>query len=525
MPVSPINSTQATTEVANTNQVAARTQTAQPSTPEQVSAAGVTPRDGDLAASLMRTQLATIAGTTAPTTTPALNPRGTFQAPVNNFLTNTFRVPASAFNQTSLAVNSANQLQSAQLTFDQGGSITMFLGLPPSNPFPPQTTAQIPRVVLDPAGVLSFARNMTPLTDAQRSAIQNLYAVDQVSRGNYAANVQNLASALTAIKNACGSNAVADALINKTIGTLRGAYAQLANFKAPSPDPDTLYKAVATTLDRLPALGFRNQDLLNDARNILGIGYSNYLLNRLPINGANNPTATTRGPLAAFNPDAPLADAQANPAKVFGAGLTKYLNSIGIFGVNPAAVNYQVNSANAIQAATVALGNGQNMTLLFSGAFPPTNANPPQIAFSGTRGARQFADIARNDPATQQRLSAFFTANAAPRAAYVTNLNNLIAGFQALQRSPVPAVRLVANDSVARLQAAVRGLNAANPIIPNVLGLYQTIGDNLDAITANFSDLTSTERAALDTLNRSTYPIGLINYFARPVVLSQPATT
>ncbi|MEW6733364.1 MAG: hypothetical protein AB1489_18700 [Acidobacteriota bacterium] len=453
---------------------------------------------------------------------PALNPRGAFQAALNTFLANTFRIPNTTINNanTSLAVNSANQLQSVEVVFNDGGVMRLFNNLPPSNPFPPQSTAQIPRVYLTLSGVLSYAKNAQPLTSTQRDQIAKLYAIDRASRRNYGVNVQNLASALTQIKNNSNLDAQTVQLINNTIAFLGNAYNQIANFNGRSPDPDTVYKQVANTLRTLTNISAVDTYSLNTALNILGIGYANYMFNRLPINGTNNPTATNAAALPAFNAAKALSQAQAVPDQVFGNAVSTYLLSIGIQDI-PFLRQYQINSADKVQGVEVSLiFNNQTMTVFFNGNFPVTNTTPPQIVFSGDEGARVFARIADNDPATAQRLKTFFVNNPGPRAAYIINLNNLIAGFQVLKTSSNVVVQQIANDTINSLQNAVNGLNASSPIVPDVLDLYQQVGLALDIITV-VDNLNTTQLQALDTLNRSTFPIGLVNYFARPVVLSQ----
>jgi hypothetical protein len=175
------------------------------------------------------------------------------------------------------------------------------------------------------------------------------------------------------------------------------------------------------------------------------------------------------------------------------------------------------------------------MTILFNG-FPVTSANPPQIQFSGANrrfnpantepdSAQLFASLAGNNPATQQRLVNFFTANAAPRAAYVANLNNLISGLQTVQNGGIQNQQLATavSSQINRLRNAVNGLNANPPVVPNVLGLYKQVSRLLTRFS-NAKLTNTTQTQALDTLTRSTLPIGLTNYFIWPTVLSQPAT-
>ncbi|MEW6732655.1 MAG: hypothetical protein AB1489_15105, partial [Acidobacteriota bacterium] len=130
-------------------------------------ASGLAAQDALLGASFAKFQLGVslnATGSTSSGTTgvpPSLNPRGAFQNNLNSFMANIFNVPNNRFrnNLTSLTVNSADQLQNGQMVFKGGGTANLFLGFPPSNPFPPTTTAQIPRLVLDPAAVLSFSNN------------------------------------------------------------------------------------------------------------------------------------------------------------------------------------------------------------------------------------------------------------------------------------------------------------------------------------------------------------------------------
>ncbi|MBI4852334.1 MAG: hypothetical protein HY819_11105 [Acidobacteria bacterium] len=474
------------------------------------------------------TSSTTATSSTNPTTsTPALNPLGTFQQPLNNFLANIFRVPNAAINntQTNIQVNSANQFQTGELSLNGGGTIRLFNNLPPSNVFPPQTTAQIPRVYLDSQGVISVARSMQPLAQDQRNQIANLYSVDQASRRNYGVNVQNIASALTQIKNSSSLDPQTTQLVNAAIASLGNSYNQIANFAGRTPDPDTVYKQVTNVLQLLNGKAGVNQSSVNNALNIVGIGYSNYLFNRLPINGTNNPTATTAAALPAFNANKPLSQAQANPSATFGSNVLSYLNSIGITGVDPGQIQYQVNSADKLQTASVRIpGSNQPVTLFFNGNFPVTNATPPQIEFGGIRGARDFTRVENGNPATQQRLVNFYTNNAQPRANYVANLNNIIAGLQTFLGGCDPTTQRIVSDNITLLQNAVTGLNATPTKVPDVLRLYKQVGQTLDFLgQINPNTFSSAQRQALNTLNSSTLPIGITNYYARPVTQTQSA--
>ena len=485
---------------------------------------------------------------------PALDPKTAFQEPLKSFLSTVFRLSNDSYKDPfiSLAVNSAQGLQYSQVKFLDGlgaGSISLCLGLPGQSPtgtpnagglqtpFPPTTTAQIPRVILDPQGVLTFAANSSALTADQKNAIDLLYSVDQVSRGNYAANVLNLARALTLIKNsASGDDIVINGVIDETIKLLEKTYNALANFNANAPDPDVVYGIVAGTLRQISTSNIISKTSLITALNILGIGSSNYMFNRLPINGTNNPVPSTRGALPPFTPNSPLSAAQGNPSATFGPGVLSYLSSIGIQLLSPSII-YQVNSADKLQAATVALDN-QTMTIFFTGSnFPPTSANPPQVVFSTIpntfpflrTAASQYARIANNDPVVAQRVQNFFANNASPRAAYLANLNNLIFGFRVLDSNLnlPPKVRFAVKDAIDNLQKAINGLNQNPAAIPDVLGLYKQISGDLDDVisgllsSTNRLDFNAQQITAIVTLVTSTLPIGLINYYLRPVVLSQ----
>ncbi|KAF0248762.1 MAG: hypothetical protein FD167_1834 [bacterium] len=476
---------------------------------------------------------------------PALDPKAAFQVPLRSFLSTVFRLSNDSYKDpfVSLAVNSAQGLQYSQVKFLDGlgaGSISLCLGLPGQSPtgtpnagglqtpFPPTTTAQIPRVILDPQGVLTFAANSSALTADQKNAVDLLYSVDQVSRGNYAANLLNLARVLTLIKNSASrDDVVINAVINETIKSLEKAYTALADFNANAPDPDVIYGIVAGALRQISSSSIASKASLNTALNILGIGYSNYLFNRLPINGTNNPVPSTRGALPAFTPNSPLSAAQANPSATFGPGVLSYLSSIGIQFFSTSNILYQVNSADRLQAAIVPLDN-QTMTIFFTGSnFPPTSANPPQVVFSTIPNTFPFVRTAASVVA--QRVQNFFAANASPRAAYLANLNNLIFGFRVLDSNPnLPSkVRIAVKDAIDTLQKAINGLNQSPAVIPDVLGLYNQVSENLDDVisgllaTTNRLDFTERQITALFTLATSTLPIGLINYYLRPVILSQ----
>ncbi|MBI4853352.1 MAG: hypothetical protein HY819_16285 [Acidobacteria bacterium] len=489
-----------------------------------------------------------------PNLPPVLDPKGAFQEPLKSFLSTVFRLSNNSYKDPfiSLAVNSAQGLQYSQVKFGNGvgnGSISLCLGLPGRSPigtrnlndlqtpFPPTVIAEIPRVILDPEGVLTYAASSSALTTDQKNAIDFLYKVDKKSRGNYAANLLNLARILTVLKNSASSDdVVIRGIIDETIGFLGNAYATLANFNANAPDPDLVYGVVATTLRQVSTSNSINKATVTNALNILGIGYSNYMFNRLPINGSNNATSSERDPLPAFTPNAQLSPAQANPDAVFGSRMLSYLSSIGI-QVLASKITYQVTSDDKLQAAIVTLDN-QTMTIFFNSAeFPSPNNNPPQIVFSTVpntfpfirTGSSQYTKLATNDPVVAQRIQKFFANNSLPRAAYLANLNNLLYGFTVLDSNPnlPPKVRFAVQDAKEQLQTAINGLNQTPVVIPDVLALYKQVsGDFDDTIsgltsTTNRLNFTQAQTTALVTLGSSTLPIGLINYYTRAVLLSQ----
>lgn len=469
--------------------------------------------------------------------TPSLDPKEFFQGAVEDYLRNTLNLPANIARsiRETLTVNSANVLQSEQLQFPGGGMATFFN----TGGFPATSTATLPRAAFDRKGVLAFYKSAGSLTDAQLRSVQNLYAGDLVSRKNYAANLANLGRALSGIKGAGELNRGTERVIDSTINKLRQAYNTLSDVNAPAADPRAIYAEVAETLSKLDnrSLNSTQRAMLGTALDILGISASNYDTNRVPVAGtAGTPApapvtaaqATAAGyPLTAFDTaiKTPLTPAQANPAAVFGADVAKYLQSIGL-DVDASKVTYQVNSADKLQFINVPLGNSRSLTVFFNNGFPVAGpANNPMTAFSSTTGARQFLDVARNDAATQTRLESYYAnpANAARRTNYNTNLSNLKSAFQQIaQEGRLPKdIEGFVNDSIKALEAAQADL--ASGKLPNVLGVYQRIGDNLDEIVKRSNRLNGEQRDTLDVLNGSLLPVGISNYFFAPVTLSQTA--
>ncbi|MBI4852820.1 MAG: hypothetical protein HY819_13585 [Acidobacteria bacterium] len=484
--------------------------------------------------------VATLSGGTTPTTplNPSLNPKAVFDTQVNNFLDKTIGLDPSRIRtaQTVETVNSANVLQSSQIQFKNGGSATSFY----TAGFPPTSTATLPRTIFDDQGVLSFYKGADPLNATQLQSVQNLYAGDLTSRKNYAANLGNLAKSLTTISNSGNLNSGLQGKVNSAINSLRTAYNTLSDVNAPAPSPRAIYAQVADAYRALAAsscyVNPAQRDMIDQGINILSIGASNYDTNRVPVAGTpitpapQSPTTPAQAqaagyPLANFDTlkNTPLTAAQANPAQVFGSDVNNYLKSIGLNNVNLNNIEYQVNSADKLQSITVPLGNGRNLTTFFNGGFPVPAATAPQVAFKGTTGARQYLDVAQNSAQTQQRLTNYYAdpANAARRTNYGVNLQNLTTAFQQLQQAGnlSQSAKNQVQDALNTLQKATQQLN--NGGLPNVLGTYQKLGDNLDQLAC--ASLNQQQRSILNTLGGSLLPVGVQNYYLVPVSLTQQA--
>ncbi|MEW6735785.1 MAG: hypothetical protein AB1489_31120 [Acidobacteriota bacterium] len=540
--VNNVSNVDTTNSVNSTDNQSAQTSLPKASIPSSANtAAGRTSQDMALSASLMKSQISanlttsTSGGTSGVAPNPSLNPRATFTAPLNDLLSNSYQLRGAnnLSRRSTVLVNSANTNQVNEITFRNNPNSTMklFYGLPPTRNVPAQTTADLPTTVFSRQGILDFLQQQGPLTDAQRAQVRNVYKNDLTSNANFAVNVQNLASALTAFKNSSCLTPAQNRLIDQTNAQLCTFYNQLANVPngGQPPDADKVYDLVGKTISALSNAGNGNQAALNTAKDILSIGVSNYELNRLPVNGTSTFTAnpgTGRYPLPTFNAAKPLSQAQAQPSQVFGQQVVQFLAGQGI-KANANNIVYQVNSADKLQSVQVPNGNGQTVTVQFNG-FPVTNANPAQFSYSGNagQGISQYLRTAKNDPATAARVQAFFQANAAPRAAYVVNLQNITSLLQQVSGGRLPAAAAGAiNNTVKQLQTAVAGLNATPPKVPDVLALYQMIGRTVDTINGTARGLNSNQRTALDALNNSALEVGVINYFNRAVTLSQPATT
>ncbi|MBI4853188.1 MAG: hypothetical protein HY819_15460 [Acidobacteria bacterium] len=321
---------------------------------------------------------------------------------VNNVLNNSFNLPSGdGFNNSATAVtrNNAGQIANSRVNFDRG-SVTLFDN---NGSFPPSSTATLPRTVFDKDGILSFYKNSNTLNDDQKNFIQNIYANDLTSRANYQANVTNLAKNLTDI---AGDNSnisqTSRREINDALSSLRKAYDTLSDPKAPAPDPRALYSNVAEAYRALRNDSGAIQNKVDNGLNILSIGASNYELNRLPVGNGNATATPPATPTAAANAagaarlaaakgqfdtsrNQPLSDAQGKSAQVFGQQVSSFLNSVGINGVDPSKISFQVNSADQLQAIQTKLADGRQLTAIFSGGkIDATNA---KVSISGTASA------------------------------------------------------------------------------------------------------------------------------------------
>lgn len=314
---------------------------------------------------------------------------------LRNTLQNILNIPSNAVQagNTRSKISMAGQTQNVTVNFNRGGSVTQFNN---NGSFPPSSTATLPRNVFDQQGILSFYQTAGPLSATQLKAVQNAYAGPNniSSRLNYATNIANLAKNLTQIKNSPGTDDATRAQIKQTLGNLRTAYNTLSDVNAAAPDPRALYAGVAKTYASLSTNGNLSSDQqakVSNGLNILGISAANYDTNRLPVPGAKpatpaaptaaqqaaNQAAAAKFPLPAFDTvrKQPLADAQANPANVFGSQVSSFLQSIGVNGVDPSNITYQVNSANQLQSIQLQTQDGRRLTALFNmGMIDKNNA-------------------------------------------------------------------------------------------------------------------------------------------------------
>ncbi|MBL8151827.1 MAG: hypothetical protein JNN15_18040, partial [Blastocatellia bacterium] len=463
--------------------------------------------------------------------TPSLNPF-LFSDSEKDYLTNVLGFPGSPRN---IAVNSADAFQYGTVTTVGGGvKFTQFNFISPLTQlpvFPPTGTSTLPRLFLSEAeSITRFDNAANPLTQAQLQAIQTLYAADQVSRRNYALNVANLAKDLTAIRNSGVADPAIAASIDNGIELLREAYKTLSNLALLAPNPRTLYKEIGGLYKTLIAEGVVSSQPVG--ANILAIGISNYETNRLPVPGGNNtPTATTCTgcfPLPEFDAvrNQPLSQAQARPDLAFGSNVINFLNRINVSGGSAGNIVYQVSSADALQFISVPLGAasgatdvGASLQVFFSNGFPVPAGTVPQFAFTATTADPTFGIV--NSAATQESLKVFYSnpANSAARANYRKNLTNLRCAFLQLQELSLGTTANAAvQDSLSILNKAIGILDRG--AVPDVLGTYRSLARNLATIIATAPPKSISNNATVKTIGGSLLPIGVINYYFRPILLS-----
>jgi hypothetical protein len=497
--------------------------------------------------------------------TASLNPRGVFQSQINGYAQNILNLRLNAVT-IDPTVNSANLLQNASVRFNalNGRAFGTFFNLNLGANFPPQNTANLPRPAFNPLGTLAFYAFAGPYNATQVSQVQAVYAQDQVSRRNYAFNVANLARNFTNLQNA-GAPTV---ITGFALGRLRTAYNALSNPTAASPNPRQLYRDMAVAYVALlrnrqsgvvidPATMTQAQlesnlatisttDLANTATvgavsiqtglNILAIGLSNYDTNRLPVNGSSSPTAVTAPagtfPLLAFDTARAqaLTAAQANPAGTFSRNLLATLRRYdGILrDATGAGITYQVNSADALQFIFVPMaGSNDMLTIWYAAGFPSSPAAVPQFAFSsaaanqfltGPNGAMPFA-------VTQSLLTRHYTdpANVGRRNNYIANLTNIQCSLQRIQAQGNlnTASAGAVGGALTQVNGALATLRGGG--VPNVFGVYQSVGRATDALDAQ--TLTgANQNADRDALKITLVPIGIINYYLVPITLT-PAIT
>jgi hypothetical protein len=321
---------------------------------------------------------------------------------VNNVLNNNFNLPSGdGFNNNTTAVtrNNTGQIANSRVSLDQG-SVTLFDN---NGSFPPSSTATLPRTVFDKDGILSFYKDSNTLNDDQRNFIQNIYSTDLTSRANFQANVTNLAKNLTDIASDNSNiSQTSRKEINDALSSLRKAYDTLSDPTAPSPDPRALYSNVAEAYRALRKDPGAIQSKVDNGLNILSIGASNYELNRLPVGNGNGTATPPATPTADANAagaarlaaakgqfdtrrNQPLSDAQGKSAQVFGQQVSNFLNSVGISGVDPNKISFQVNSADQLQAIQTKLADGRQLTAIFSGG--KIDAANAKVSISGTANA------------------------------------------------------------------------------------------------------------------------------------------
>ncbi|MBL8151255.1 MAG: hypothetical protein JNN15_15135, partial [Blastocatellia bacterium] len=276
-------------QVQNTQ--AATVQQTAPQTTETVRREDTSSIGANFAKMQIQTALRTSGGTT-PTLNASLQPQRAFSQQSINLLTNTQNLPANTFRTTSLMVNSANALQTSEITFRNGGTATSFY----TAGFPPTSTATLPRIAFSPQGVLSFYKSAGRYNQAQTQSVQNLYAGDLTSRKNYSVNLLNIAKNLTSIRSSGSLDANSRRAVDSAISSLRSAYNSLSDPKAPAASPRDIYAKVASAYSTLQQGSLNNsqRSQVSTGLNLLAIGASNYDTNRVPVAG----TAGTPAPAA-----------------------------------------------------------------------------------------------------------------------------------------------------------------------------------------------------------------------------------
>jgi hypothetical protein len=497
--------------------------------------------------------------------TASLNPRGVFQSQINSYAQNILKLRLNAVT-IDPTVNSANLLQNASVRFNalNGRASGTFFNLNLGANFPAQSTANLPRPAFNPLGTLAFYTYAGAYDATQVAQVQAVYAQDQVSRRNYAFNVANLARHWTALQNAGAPTVVT----GFALGRLRTAYTALSNPTAASPNPRQLYRDMTVAYVALmrniqagvvidPATmtqaqlesnltSLSSSDMVNTCvvggmlvrtgLNILAIGLSNYDTNRLPVNGSSSPTtvAAPAGtfPLLAFDTARAqtLSQPQLNPAGQFARNIVGTLRRYGFrnISIDGNALNYQVNSADALQFVFVPIGDSFNtLTIWYAAGFPSSPTAVPQFAFSSTSANRYFCGPGQAQPfaLAQASLTRHYNdpANAGRRGNYTANLNNLLCSLQRIQTQGG-----LNTASAGAVGTAINQVNGAlatlrNGGVPDVFGVYGSVAQATNALDAQ--TLTgANQNADKDALKITLLPIGIINYYLVPMTIS-PAIT
>jgi hypothetical protein len=474
---------------------------------------------------------------------PSLNPSRAFQDSELAYFS--YALNSKSFTPRVIAVNSADQFQYALASAQ---TPTLLSGVTQFNSvFPPTGTGNLPRLFLsDPLTIGSFYDNVGAYTPDQLTAVQALYALDLTSRRNYALNVTNLARDLTSLRTVPTLSPAHLSLFDDALAALRAAYGTLSNSALPAPDPRALYRRLAADIrllsdDEGVDIGYTRWTRSLD---ILSIGISNYDTNRIPVpGGANNPNPTACPgcfPLPDFDivRNQPLSQPQLNPGSVFRSNVEALFARFGVAAsaLSPDVTtglgffDYQVSSADQLQFVHAAFTSfpTSELEIFFASGFPNVGPNNlPSFAFK--TNANGYLNSATSALTTQRRLLAFYSdpANAARRGNYGKNLQNLLCAFQQLSADPgLPRAALPAvQSSIATLVSASTVLGAGG--LPNVLGTYQALNQNLTTVFSllgagarNVFNPNFTSIGALRTLDLSLVPIGVVNYYFTPIVLT-----